>query len=672
MPAIIQYLLKLSLSIALIHAFYYLILRRLTFYTLNRWYLLGYSLLCFVIPFINIARVAKEADKALPAMHYIPTVQNIKGYYVMPVMVQHGGLNIWAAVTGLLVVGTLFMLVKLMMQFASFIRIKNKAVMISDDGAVIYHVDELIAPFSFGKSIYLNKNMHSGRELKEIILHEYVHVKQRHTADILMAELLCILNWYNPFAWLIRHSIRQNLEFIADDNVVRSGMDKKAYQYHLLKVVGIPQYRIANQFNFSSLKKRIMMMNRTKTAKIHLLKFLFILPLLAVTLMAFRSEITTTISKNISLTLKSHIKATLNYATGAVLPIKDTSTKSAMKIGVKDGPYHLQSTSIDSATVNKQKGFLMLYGDAKVSNSTGAVEAPVIKVNDFDNKGIIDFKKALILVDGKLGNIADIDKAQVESAIVLQGGAATQLFGNKGKYGAILYNMKHVGPNDNKAHYSVDVYSATYPASDTKSGKTVYEPAVSWSGGSSADNKASGYGSYSVSGSSTTYADNKASGSGSSSSSSADINSSDNKVTGSGYTVSSGDVYAAHPAGSYGLSGYSTNPQAAMLTGSEIPPDKGAMIYIIDPKAVDITQFDGMAKAFKENGFDLKFSEKYKENVLQKLSITLGSNKSGSSTSESSEFNIDEMQDGKHYIKVLADKATGDIAIVTIPKDGKY
>jgi beta-lactamase regulating signal transducer with metallopeptidase domain len=98
-----------------------------------------------------------------------------------------------------------------------------------------------------------------------------------------MAEMLCILNWYNPFAWFIRHNIRQNLEFIADDNVVRSGMDIKAYQYHLLKVVGIPQYRIANQFNFSSLKKRIMMMNRAKTAKIHLVKFLFILPLIAVT-----------------------------------------------------------------------------------------------------------------------------------------------------------------------------------------------------------------------------------------------------------------------------------------------------------------------------------------------------------------------------------------------------
>jgi TonB-dependent SusC/RagA subfamily outer membrane receptor len=108
--------------------------------------------------------------------------------------------------------------------------------------------------------------------------------------DIIFGELLCIVNWYNPFAWLIRYSIRQNLEFTADRQVLGSGVDKKGYQYHLLKVVGDPGYRLANSFNFSSLKKRIIMMNKIKSARSHLLKFLFILPLLAVLLVAFRDK----------------------------------------------------------------------------------------------------------------------------------------------------------------------------------------------------------------------------------------------------------------------------------------------------------------------------------------------------------------------------------------------
>jgi len=660
MPAIIPYLLKLSLSIAMIHAFYYLVLRRLTFYNLNRWYLLGYSLLCFIIRFINIAAVAKQAGKTLPAMHYIPAMQNLKGYYMLPATAQHQTLDIWQAVTGLLMVGSLFMLVKLVMQFASLIRIKNKAVMLSDNGAAIYHVEEQIAPFSFGNAIYLNKNMHTGRELEEIILHEYVHVKQKHTADILMAELLCIINWYNPFAWLIRHSIRQNLEFIADDNVMRSGMDKKAYQYHLLKVVGIPQYRIANQFNFSSLKKRIMMMNRAKTSRIHLVKFLFILPLLAVTLMAFRQEITTTIGRHIPAALKKHINATFNYTAGTGIIKKDTSVKAALKNDLKSGPYHLEYNATGSTDVNIYKGFIMLYGNATISNSTGEVHAPVIKLNNFDKKAIIDFKKALVLVDGKKGSINDVDQSQIESAIVLQSIAATQLFGEKGRYGAIIYNMKHdVALNDTSRHYSVDVYTETYPATDTKAAKNGYGVVLS------SGNASSGKG---------LSSSQSASGSGNLSSS---VNStfSANRSTGSGYSISSsgGGYTTGSSLTTYNGKAYNSTygGKNTMLTGVAIPADEGAMIYIIDPKAVDISQFDGMTKAFKENGFDLKFSEDYKANVLHTLGITLSTSKGGSSTSESSQFNIDEMQDGKQYIKVLADKKTGDIAIVTIPKADK-
>ena len=121
-------------------------------------------------------------------------------------------------------------------------------------------------------------------------MHEYVHVKQKHTVDILWSEFICIINWYNPFAWLMRHSIRQNLEFIADDSVITTGIDKKNYQYLLLKVIGNNQYSIAQKFNFSSLKKRIAMMNKMKSARVHLIKFLFLLPLIAVLLVAFKNN----------------------------------------------------------------------------------------------------------------------------------------------------------------------------------------------------------------------------------------------------------------------------------------------------------------------------------------------------------------------------------------------
>ncbi|HXB33266.1 MAG TPA: M56 family metallopeptidase, partial [Puia sp.] len=135
-----------------------------------------------------------------------------------------------------------------------------------------------------------NQQLHTEKEWEDIILHEYVHIRQRHTVDILIAERICIVNWYNPFAWLIRYSIRQNLEFIADQQVLDKGVDRKGYQYHLLQVMGEPRYRLANNFNFSSLKKRIVMMNKMRSAKLQLLKLLFLLPLAVVLLVAFRDR----------------------------------------------------------------------------------------------------------------------------------------------------------------------------------------------------------------------------------------------------------------------------------------------------------------------------------------------------------------------------------------------
>src|SRR4030095_867538 len=91
-------------------------------------------------------------------------------------------------------------------------------------------------------------------------------------------------------AWLLRSSIRQNLEFIADHKVLEKGVDRKQYQYLLLKVIGNNHFSIAQKFNFSSLKKRIVMMNKLRSAKLNLTRFLFILPLLAVVLIAFRQK----------------------------------------------------------------------------------------------------------------------------------------------------------------------------------------------------------------------------------------------------------------------------------------------------------------------------------------------------------------------------------------------
>ena len=289
MPAAFIYLLKLSVSLGVVFLFYQLVLRRLTFYNWNRWYLLGYSLLSFVIPFIDITPALQENE-----------LNNASMIQWVPVLYKQStgstALNFWSVVSMIVIAGMLVMLTRLLIQLLSFHRMMKKARLISGDEVSLYQVNESIIPFSFGNAVFINRNLHTAEELEEIIRHEFVHVKQRHSIDIILGEILCLLNWYNPFAWMIRAAIRQNLEFVADDKVLENGINKKQYQYLLLKVIGNNQFSIAQKFNFSSLKKRIAMMNKNKSAQLHLLRFLFLLPVLAVILVSFRKEIGDTLT----------------------------------------------------------------------------------------------------------------------------------------------------------------------------------------------------------------------------------------------------------------------------------------------------------------------------------------------------------------------------------------
>lgn len=246
----------------------------------------------FVIPAINInAFVAPEQLNNIYFVGKLPVVYASSPAGVCPPTAVPSMFNLQNIAAAVFIAGILVLAARMAIQYLSLKRIQSKAKLVSNgDGDIrLYHLDESIAPFSFNNNIYCNSNMYSQQELEEVIRHELVHVQQKHTIDVLLAEALCILNWYNPFAWMIKHAMKENLEFIADDNVLQHGINRQQYQYLLLKVTGnIPQVSFANNLNFSSLKKRIAMMNSSKTSNLHLFKFMFILPLACVLLVSFR------------------------------------------------------------------------------------------------------------------------------------------------------------------------------------------------------------------------------------------------------------------------------------------------------------------------------------------------------------------------------------------------
>lgn len=291
MSYLFLYLLKLSLGLAGAYIFYQVFLRRLTFYNWNRWYLLLYPLFSFVVAAIDIAPWLANAGSRVSAVDRLPALPLSDAFSVMSrktTSLESGGWSPEWILLWVLGLGALFMLLRLTVACWSLHRLRRSSVAVEAEGIKFFLTEKNIVPFAFGKAIFLNKSAHGEAELLQIVRHEFVHVRQHHFIDLWAAELICVLNWFNPFAWLIRKAIRQNLEFIADREVLKEGFDRKQYQYLLLKVLGNTHFSIASSFNYSSLKKRIAMMNKNRSVKLHLIRFLFLLPLLAVLLLAFR------------------------------------------------------------------------------------------------------------------------------------------------------------------------------------------------------------------------------------------------------------------------------------------------------------------------------------------------------------------------------------------------
>ena len=455
MPILFLYILKLSCSLAVIWIFYRLLLRNLTFYDVNRWYLLGYSLLAFLIPLIDIGPALRShrSDESL-VLQFIPPLGEFTPGLAHAPAGQSENWSAWTIASGILLLGALFLVLRTVVRSLALRRLRRSATLIRGGKWKIYQVDEAIMPFSFGNAIYINGGLHTEKEREEIILHEYGHVRGRHTVDILFAEWLTILNWYNPFAWLIRHSIRQNLEFIADRKVLAGGFDRKNYQYHLLRVVGQARYQLANNFNFSSLKKRIVMMNKLRTTRLHLVKFLFILPLLAVLLVAFRENYSR---------VRLIQPGSVNIDTAGIVPgvpdrvgagLADTAPgprRDTLRIVSRDNAPRRDSLRIISRDNGRRQDSLRTTGRDTVRIRQDSLRPSEPGFNERAHQEVVSFRQwppqppPLFIIDGiekDTAALRTLNPTNIQSIEVLKDSSSVARYGPRGRNGVILIHLK--------------------------------------------------------------------------------------------------------------------------------------------------------------------------------------------------------------------------------------
>ena len=292
MPALFLFLFKVNIALVLFCLGYYLVLRHLTFYTLNRIYLVAAILFSSLYPNINLSDFAQRHQLTQPVQTVIMNWKTPAENFVKPLYQP----NYWQWVEVVFWSGVLLFAVRLIMQLFSLYKLYRQ----SKPGEVhdypVRLIKDDISPFSFWRSIYINPSKLSPSELKSVLEHEQVHVSEWHTLDILLAELSTIFYWFNPGVWLMKKAVRENIEFITDRKILQKGMDSKEYQYSLVSVgLAATSNKIVNHFNMSTIKKRIIMMNTKRSAGYNLTRYVFLVPVVVTLLLIFslsKAEVT--------------------------------------------------------------------------------------------------------------------------------------------------------------------------------------------------------------------------------------------------------------------------------------------------------------------------------------------------------------------------------------------
>lgn len=277
------YLFQVNIGLILFYAVYKLVCTRDTFFRSRRLILILSLVLPFVLPFIDVREWLESRDSMIMLTRFDYSA-------VLPEIVVGSGaaeagnrvfvLSEWTGYPYL--AGMVALLVRLVVQAFSLYRLIARSPEKMIDGIRIKCLEAPSGPFSFFGWIFMNPATVKEDEAREILTHELAHVRQHHSVDVLLAEMVSICCWMNPFAWLLKREVRLNLEFLADRKVMEAGFATKSYQYHLLGLAYNHKYGLSNNFNFSHLKQRIIMMNKKQSNRAGHVKYaLFTLPAFA-------------------------------------------------------------------------------------------------------------------------------------------------------------------------------------------------------------------------------------------------------------------------------------------------------------------------------------------------------------------------------------------------------
>ncbi|MCQ4914566.1 M56 family metallopeptidase [Bacteroides nordii] len=349
----LAYFLKINVGIIVFYIFYRLFFYKDTFFHWRRTALLCFLGVSLFYPMLNLQEWVKAHEPMVVIADLYATTLLPEVVFEETITPTHTNWQEFAtnSLSIIYFCGVILLFIRFIMQLTSIILLRIQCKVTEIQGVRVQILNKASGPFSFFHWIFVHPESHTQEELAEILTHEQTHAHQLHSADIMFSELICIACWFNPFIWLMKREIRNNLEYMADQRVLQTGYDYKVYQYHLL---GLAHNKAAatlyNSFNVLPLKNRIKMMNKKRTKEIGRTKYLLFLPLAALLLIISNIEAVARTTKNFTREVIQTVEKSTEQVTKAVGQIPEQATVEEVTIP-KEIPADIDITDKDPSAI---------------------------------------------------------------------------------------------------------------------------------------------------------------------------------------------------------------------------------------------------------------------------------------------------------------------------------
>ena len=279
----ITYIMECAFCLALLYLPFWGLLRKETFFQYNRYALLAITVLSFLLPLISIPEITSQLGHSETLSIQLDEIKVMVSGKVLSEDVS------WKTILSVIYLsGAVVCMIYKMTDLIRLVRfIPRGCLWVQNENGIHVHCHvHNVVPFSWMNHIVISEKDYEENG-NNILLHEQAHIACKHSWDVLWLSLVEVLQWFNPFVWMLSKEMQDIHEYEADMSVVHQGINARDYQLLIIqKVVGSGTYALANNFNHSSLKKRIAMMVKEKSNPWARMKYLYLFPIVAICMIA--------------------------------------------------------------------------------------------------------------------------------------------------------------------------------------------------------------------------------------------------------------------------------------------------------------------------------------------------------------------------------------------------